>query len=165
MFGSAAPYRFYSFGFVVPSQIARKSGKLEPKNPISYDMINILTRARRSIPVSRRTRVESFGPLSSHSKYIDLIVHGVLGANPGANVGFEIVIRSSRTPHRWMARVHVRPLLTIASQLPCRLSRPALSHIRGIRFTTHMPRIRLASRRWGTYPRPRSYAIHSCCCV
>jgi hypothetical protein len=35
--------------------------------------------------VSRRTRVESFGQLSRHSKYV---VHGVLGAN----VAFEIVI-------------------------------------------------------------------------
>ena len=45
----------------------------------------MLTRARRGILMSRRTRVESFGPLSMHSK---CIVHGVLGAN----VGFGIVI-------------------------------------------------------------------------
>ena len=44
-------------------------------------------RARRSTPVSRRTRVESFGRLSRHSKYI-VLVHGLLGAN----VAFEIVI-------------------------------------------------------------------------
>jgi hypothetical protein len=50
--------------------------------------INVLARARRSIPASRRTRVESFGPLSRHSKYI---VPGVLGAN----VAFEIVISRS----------------------------------------------------------------------
>ena len=48
-------------------------------------MINILTRARRSIPMSRRTRAESFGALSRHSK---CIVRGVLGGN----VAFEIVI-------------------------------------------------------------------------
>jgi hypothetical protein len=53
---------------MVPSQIARKSGKLEPKAPISY--INILTRARRIVPVSRRTRVESFGALFRHPKLI-----------------------------------------------------------------------------------------------
>jgi hypothetical protein len=41
--------------------------------------INIWTRARRStgIPVSRRTRVESFGPISRHSKRI---VRGVIGS-------------------------------------------------------------------------------------
>ena len=43
------------------------------------------TDTRRSIPVSRRTRVESFGALSRHSK---CIVQGVLCAN----VAFEIVI-------------------------------------------------------------------------
>ena len=70
---------------MVPSQIARKFGKLGPKAPISYCRINILTRARRSISVSRRTRAESFGALSRHSKFI---VQGVIGAN----VAFEIVI-------------------------------------------------------------------------
>ena len=35
IFSSAVSYRFCSFGFVVPSQIARKSGKFQPKAPIS----------------------------------------------------------------------------------------------------------------------------------
>jgi hypothetical protein len=37
IFWSADRYRFCSFGFVVPSQIARKFGKSEPKAPISWD--------------------------------------------------------------------------------------------------------------------------------
>ena len=56
--------------------------------PVFYkwpDLTDVQGIVTSTVPMSRRTRVESFGPLSMHSK---CIVQGVLGGNDG----FEIVI-------------------------------------------------------------------------